>query len=214
MMKITNTAGPAGDDAVWEAARVAGAAQGLTLEQRRLRFLRHVRESLGPTQFQHVTAHCEHVARTAVQLAYLMGLDHEQVETIRAAALLHDLGKALVDDAVLAKPGPLSASERDAIDRHAEDGARLCDLLHAPEEVIQAVRHHHTRHDSGDVPLPARIVSVADALVTMTSDRPYSAARRFSEALTELRLGRGTQFDPGAVVAAHILGAGAMARAA
>lgn len=214
MMKIGISAPEAGPEVVWGAARKAAELPGLSLDQRRQRFLRCVRDALGPAQFQHVTAHCEHVSRTAVQLAHLMGLGPGEVETIRAAGLLHDLGKALVPDAMLAKPGPLSASEREVLDRHAADGAAICQLLGADPDVVEAVRLHHTRHDRNEAPLAARIVSVADALVTMTSDRPYSAARSFSEALSELRLGRGTQFDPSAVVAAHILGASAMAKAA
>jgi putative nucleotidyltransferase with HDIG domain len=214
MKEVGETSAGVPADAVWDTARRIGALPGLNIEQRRQRFLRGLRETLGPVQFQHLTAHCEEVSRTAVRLAHLMGLPPEQVEVIRQAGLLHDLGKALIPDDLLAKPGPLSPAEREALGHHADQGARLCEALGARAGVVDAVRHHHTRHDAGDAPITAAVVCVADALAAMTSDRPYSAARSYSEALAELRQGRGTQFEPHAVVAAHILGAGAMARAA
>jgi putative nucleotidyltransferase with HDIG domain len=213
-IRTTDTARSALNRAVWDAAAAVGAQVGLSLEQRRSRFLRALRRTMGPAQFQHLTAHCEEVSRVAANLARLMCLGEAAVGRVRLVGLVHDLGKALVADEVLGKVGPLTPAEREVLGRHAEQGARLCRRIGADEEIADAVRHHHTRYDANEAPLLAQIVCVADALVTMTSDRPYSAARSFSEALAELRLGRGSQFNPEAVTAAHVYGATAMARAA
>lgn len=198
---------------VWRAAKAAGAA-GAGLEQRRAAFLKRVAELLGPTQLEHITAHSERVAEAAAGIARLLHLSPAEVERVRLAGLLHDIGKAAIPDDLLAKPGPLSKRERRLMDRHAEMGARICEALGADEVVVEMVRYHHARYDGdagpaegGRVPLGARVVCVADALVTMTSDRSYSKARSYTEALAELRRGRATLFDPQAVVAAHILGA-------
>jgi putative nucleotidyltransferase with HDIG domain len=216
MLKIRISAGDAHAhrERVWHAAAAAGRLQGLNTEQKRSRFLRTIRESLGPAQFQHATGHCEEVARVAARLASLMQMDADEVGRVRLAGLLHDLGKVVVPEAILAKPGPLSRREREVMTRHAEDGGALSALLGADEETAAAVRHHHTRFDVAATSLAAQVVCVADAVVTMTSDRPYSAARSYTDALVELRLSRATMFNPEAVVAAHVLGAAAMARAA
>src|SRR5689334_3925493 len=121
---MTQISTPPGDtgaqtERVWQAAAEAGAAEAGNLERRRSRFLRLIREALGPAQFQHTTGHCEEVSRIAGRLATLMGLDSAQVALVRLAGLLHDIGKALVPDRLLAKPGPLSRPEREWMNRHA-----------------------------------------------------------------------------------------------
>lgn len=205
---------------VWKAAKTARDA-GTTLEQRRAAFLARVSELLGPTQLQHITEHSEQVAEAAAGLARLLHLAPAEVERVRLAGLLHDIGKAAIPDNLLAKPGPLSRRERKLMDKHAEMGARICAALGADDVVTEMVRYHHARYDDpapsaegGRVPLGARVVCVADALVTMTSNRSYSRARSYTDALAELRRGRSTLFDPQAVVAAHILGATSMSKAA
>jgi putative two-component system response regulator len=194
------------------AARVGG-EPGLNLEQRRSRFLRKVAPSLGPAQLEHITLHCEHVARTAARLAALMRVAPEQAERVRLVGLLHDIGKSLAPEHLLARPGPLTDRERALLAHHAEQGATLCALMGAPSEITLAIGSHHALPEQGP-PIASRIVRVADALVVMTSGRAYSAPRTFTAALAELRRGRGTQFDPDVVVAAHILGASVMALAA
>ncbi len=200
---------------VWDAARRVAAIPGLNLERRRSRLLRQLLPFLGPAQLEHITLHCEYVARTASRLAGLMRIPAAEVERTRLTGLLHDIGKAMAPDRLLARAGPLTDAERQTVSRHASQGARLCELLGAPTPIVDAVTHHHGRFDA-DVcpPLVARIVQVADALVVMTTGRSYSAARSFAEALAELRRGRGRAFDPDAVVAAHIHGASIMALAA
>lgn len=204
---------PAGE--ILDIARRVGAIPDLTTEARRARFLRAATPLLGPAQIEHITLHCEHVARTAARLAGLMRALPWEVERARLVGLLHDLGKALIPDEMLGRPGPLSEGERRRLSRHADEGALLCECLGAPEEVVRAVALHHCRFDEApDAPRAAYIVGVADALVVMTTGRAYSAARTYSQALAELRRQRGGQFEPGVVVAAHILGASTMALAA
>lgn len=206
---------------VWKAAKAAGAEAELGVEARRGLFIGRIEPLLGPTQLEHITAHSERVAEVAAELAQLLQMSLAEIERIRLAGLLHDIGKCAIPDEILAKAGPLTKRERRLIDQHAEMGARICRALGADDTLIDTVRHHHARFDDspevgrgGRVLLGARVVGAADALVTITSDRAYSRARSYAEALAELRRGRGTAFDPQVVVAAHILGAGAMARAA
>jgi putative nucleotidyltransferase with HDIG domain len=204
---------PAGE--ILDIARRVGAIPGLTTEAKRARFLRAVAPVLGPAQIEHITLHCEHVARTAARLAGLMRALPWEVERARLVGLLHDLGKALIPDELLARSGPLNGEERARLSRHAAEGARLCECLGVPDDIARAVAMHHARFDEApDAPRAAHIVSVADALVVMTTGRAYSVARTYSQALAELRRQRCGQFEPGVVVAAHILGASTMALAA
>ena len=201
-----------GEGLVHGAARRAGSIPSLTLAQRRSRFLRALAPHMGAWQLEHLTIHCEQVGRAAGRIAALMRLPAHEVEQVRMAGLLHDIGKALVPDAVLGREGPLNVEERRILDRHDEDGAVVCGLLGAPPAIVEAVRFHHRR--AVESPVAARIIRVADALSVMTTGRCYSAARTYTQALAELRDGRGGDFDPDAVVAAHILGASVMALAA
>jgi HD-GYP domain-containing protein (c-di-GMP phosphodiesterase class II) len=128
---------------------------------------------------------------------------------VRAAGILHDIGKLGIADAILHKPGRLDDQEWAEIERHPELGSRI--LEHANLRDIAAwVLHHHERVDgtgypralAGDeIPLEARILAVADAYEAMTSDRPYRAALPLAVAREELRRGAGRQFD-GEVVSA------------
>ena len=208
---------PAGqtEGLVWDAARRVAAIPGLNLERRRSRLLRTLLPHLGPAQLEHITLHCEHVARTAARLAGLMRLAAAQAERVRLIGLMHDIGKALAPDRLLGRAGPLTEDERGWLARHAAHGAGLCEVLGAPADVVESVAAHHERFDGPACPpLGARIVHVADAMVVMTTGRAYSAPRTFSAALAELRRGRGAAFDPDVVVAAHIHGASVMALAA
>lgn len=193
-----------------EAAAIA--TSGRSPVDKRADFLSRAAHSLGPVQREHITTHSEEVSSVAADLAQLLQLSAREIEHVRTAALLHDLGKAAIPDVLLAKPGPLTPTERLVMDRHSSIGAELCEALGIDPEVARTVRHHHTRFDASHAaPAAARIIAVADAMVTMTSARPYSAARSYADALAELRRCRGTIFDPKAVVAAHILGASSMA---
>jgi diguanylate cyclase (GGDEF)-like protein len=148
-------------------------------------------------------AHSARVGAYAADLASRIGLDGDQVEELRIAGLLHDIGKVGISDAVLYKPGPLTDSEWDEMRRHPEIGANL--LVHPDlAQVRHWVLHHHERLDGkgyphglcGDeIPIEALILGIADAYEAMTADRPYRPALPGEAARAELVSGRGTQFD-------------------
>jgi diguanylate cyclase (GGDEF)-like protein/putative nucleotidyltransferase with HDIG domain len=153
--------------------------------------------------------HSQTVGRYAEEIARTLLLPEPHVERIRAAGVLHDIGKLGVADSVLKKPGKLTDEEWAEMRRHPELGARILD--HANLRDISAwVLAHHERVDgrgyphglAGDViPLEARILAVADAYEAMTADRAYRAALSHDAAQQELRDGSGTQFDPEVVEA-------------
>src|SRR5687767_5123753 len=155
--------------------------------------------------------HSKRVARYAVQLGEALGLPAKEVETIRLAARVHDLGKIGVPDHVLRKPGPLTAEEWELMERHVQIGydilARFADFKDCRELVLM----HHERADGAGYPNAvnerdnpegyrllrgAQIIAVADALDAMTSDRPYRSALTLDEAMREFRRHRGQQWLP------------------
>jgi diguanylate cyclase (GGDEF)-like protein/putative nucleotidyltransferase with HDIG domain len=153
--------------------------------------------------------HSETVGRYAERIAHQLGLRPDQIERVRVAGVLHDIGKLGISDAVLLKPGCLEPHEWQEIRRHPELGARI--LEHANlRDVASWVLSHHERLDGGgypralageSIPLEGRILAVADAYEAMTTDRPYRRALTAAQARAELRLGAGTQFDPRVVAA-------------
>ena len=159
---------------------------------------------------EYTEGHSLRVAEYAAGIASSQRLPHGLAEQIRTASLLHDLGKVGVRDSVLAKPGGLNGSEWDAMRQHPILGWKILEPLGFLADEAQVVRHHHEHLDGtgypdglkGDaIPLGARIIAVADAFDAMTTRRPYRPARRWCEAVAELRRCAGTQFDPGAVTA-------------
>jgi HD-GYP domain-containing protein (c-di-GMP phosphodiesterase class II) len=119
--------------------------------------------------------------------------------------VLHDVGKIGIPEAILLKPGPLTADEWTILRRHPEIGADICRPLGLSRTLMPVVRHHHERWDGtgypdrlrGDqTPLGARVVGLVDAFDAMTHDRPYRPARSSAEALEEIRSQAGRQFDP------------------
>ena len=148
-----------------------------------------------------------------------MRMPRADLVRLRVAGLLHDLGKLLTPEELLAKPGRLTARERRLVDRHAPDGAEMALLLGVDRRTAEFIRHHHTwfaatrergsGHGRG-VPLGARVLTVVDAFVTMLGARSYQTVRPPAEALAELRRFRATQFDPRVVDAARqVIRAGA-----
>ncbi|HZO63161.1 MAG TPA: diguanylate cyclase, partial [Gaiellaceae bacterium] len=145
------------------------------------------------------------VRRVAVALGRSLGYRQEELEAIEVGAMLHDIGKLRVPDRILTKPGPLTESEWAEVKRHPVEADRLLAEAELHPFVRQIVRSSHERIDgtgypdglSGEqIPLPARIVLVADAFDALASDRPYRPARRLPEAIAELRANAGTQFCP------------------
>jgi len=150
--------------------------------------------------------HTRRVGRTAAVLAEAIGLPAAEVELIRRAAPLHDIGKIGVPDGILLKPGPLSAVEFETMKSHTVIGARILSgsrvpLLQLAEQI--ALTHHERWDGTGyprslageEIPLGGRIVAVADAFDAMTSDRPYRKALAWEEVWNLLWAGAGTQWD-------------------
>ncbi len=149
--------------------------------------------------------HSRRVADLSLIVARQLGIKGEDLLDIERAAILHDIGKIVVLDAVLSKPGPLDPDEWLAIRRHPDVGYHLvCDVPFL-RRAAEIVRSHHERFDGagyprglkGDgIPLGARIFAVVDTYDAMTSDRPYRLACSHRQALEEIRRHAGTQFDP------------------
>ncbi len=149
--------------------------------------------------------HTERVAAIARAIAGRMGLSEKELYIIEMGALLHDVGKIGVTDATLRKPGPLDDGEYQEIREHPAKGRHILSNIAFLEGAIPCVLHHHERYDGSgypehlagaDIPLPGRIISVADAFDAMTRDRPYRKAMPSRRALAELERGAGKQFDP------------------
>lgn len=153
--------------------------------------------------------HAIAVAACADQLAGELALENELRRTVVEGALLHDVGKLLVDESILEKPGPLTADERRQINLHPLEGERIV-RWSVDAGVADVVRTHHERWDgrgyphglaADEIPMAARVVAVADAYLAMLEERPYRAPRSQTAALRELQDGAGTQFDPSCVAA-------------
>jgi len=154
--------------------------------------------------------HSERVTAYALRLGRALGLRREALEDLRRGALLHDLGKIGIPDAVLRKPGPLTEEEQALMRTHPLIGDRILEGLPALQGARGVVRHHHERFDGRgypeglqgeEIPLLARIFAVVDAYDAMTSHRPYRRALDPEEALAEIAREAGRQFDPRVVSA-------------
>lgn len=152
-------------------------------------------------------AHLERMARYSGVIAEAIGLPQEEARMIEAAAPLHDIGKISIPDAILNKPGPLSAEEMAVMREHPRRGFEV--LRGSPSRFVQlgaeiALRHHERWDGSGypdglageAIPLSARIVALADVLDALTTVRPYKAAWSLDDTVTYLREQRGKMFDP------------------
>jgi diguanylate cyclase (GGDEF)-like protein len=149
-------------------------------------------------------SHAESVALAAAT-AEALGLSPDEIENVRHASELHDVGKVAIPDAILGKPGPLSEEEWGFVRRHTVIGERIILAAPALSRVAALVRASHERWDGAGypdglegeaIPVGARIVAVADAFAAMIAGRPYRRARTAEEALAELQRAAGTQFDP------------------
>ena len=159
---------------------------------------------------QYTAGHSERVSAMSVAVGTQLGLAGLELETVRLGALLHDIGKIGVSDAVLHKPGPLTPAEFEMIKEHPVTGARILRSVAFLAPHLPIVELHHERPDgkgyphglrADEIPLHARIVHVVDAFDAMTSARAYRPAWSTTEALQELWRCAGTQFDAEAVQA-------------
>jgi len=154
--------------------------------------------------------HSQRVSHYAEGIARALDLEAGDVARIRLAGMLHDVGKIGIPDAILTKPGALSAEEIVVIHQHPAIGERMLANVPFLHDILPAIRHHHERWDGRGYPdgLPgpaippdAAVLAVADAFDAMTSNRNYRLALSVSDARLRLHEGAGTQFDPDAVAA-------------
>jgi len=160
--------------------------------------------------------HSERVTNYAIAIAKEMGLQEKDIEILRIAALLHDVGKIGTLDVILDKPGRLNAEEFNLVKMHTVKGEQILKPIKQLQDILPIIRHHHERIDGNgypdrlkgeEIPLYARILHIADSFDSMTADRPYRPAPGIEYAISELKKYSGTQFDPKVVEAfLNILG--------
>jgi HD-GYP domain-containing protein (c-di-GMP phosphodiesterase class II) len=145
------------------------------------------------------------IAGAAIELALGLGLPDSEIERIRVASLLHDLGKLAIPEEILTKPGELNDPEWRIVSEHPKIGQVILEQAGALRDAATIVLHHHEWYDGRgyphglageEIPVGARIVAIADAYEAMVAGRPYRAAVTHEEALRELRRHGGMQFDP------------------
>jgi HD-GYP domain-containing protein (c-di-GMP phosphodiesterase class II) len=154
--------------------------------------------------------HSTNVGEYSAAIGRQLGRDDDEIGLLRMAGILHDVGKVVVPDRILRKAGPLTEEEFESIKPFPAAGAELVGRIEGMEPILPWIRHSHERIDGngypdglkGDaIPLGARILHVADAYDSMTSKRTYRPAMSLHQALSELRAGAGSQFDPDCVAA-------------
>ncbi len=159
---------------------------------------------------RYTAGHSERVCRFSVLLARELGLSEKEVEVVKHAALLHDIGKIGMPEKILRKEGGLTAAEFGLVQDHPSVGAQILSPVRSFARCLAGVRHHHERYDGmgypdglkGDeIPMGARIILIADTFDSITSDRSYRRARSVEYAVRQLRANAGTQFDPRCVEA-------------
>lgn len=152
--------------------------------------------------------HSRRVAKMTVGFARYMGLEGEMIEKLQYGALLHDIGKIGIADAILNKPAPLSNQEYNLIKQHPLKGLKILAPMEPDETIISIIKHHHEWYNGNGypdglkgeaIPFAARLVSIVDAWDAMTSDRSYRQKLSLKQTIREFQLGSGKQFDPNLV---------------
>jgi putative two-component system response regulator len=140
--------------------------------------------------------HCERLGQMSVRLGERLGLSDEQLTALRRGAILHDLGKVGIPDAILLKPGPLTVDEWEIMKGHVEIGVEICSPLRSLRPVLPLIRHHHERYDGSGypdglngekIPLIARVFQVVDVYDALRYDRCYRKALSNEEAISILQ---------------------------
>jgi diguanylate cyclase (GGDEF)-like protein/putative nucleotidyltransferase with HDIG domain len=154
---------------------------------------------------QYTHGHSQKVSAYAVTIAQALQLGASETEEIRLAALLHDIGKVGIPEAILNKSGPLDIPEWETMKTHTDLGAKILEPLQAMSRIREMVRHHHEFYDGSGypdrldgerIPYGARVIAIADAYDTITSERTYKKARTPEDAFAELERCASNQFDP------------------
>jgi diguanylate cyclase (GGDEF)-like protein len=158
----------------------------------------HSRSSFDKDRSRNIVEDCLDMAR-------VLRLDEATANRLEICALLHDIGKVNISDAILAKPGSLTAEEWEIIRTHPMLGAEIATRIPKLASCVGGILHHHERFDGTgypdglkgeDIPLEARILAIADAFAAMTSHKPYSRTLTHEQGLQEIERCAGTQFDP------------------
>lgn len=154
--------------------------------------------------------HSDHATQLALQVAHDLGFTQEQITSLSIGGPIHDLGKIVVPDEILRKPGTLTPDERRSMEEHPVMGAAITAAVTDYDTVVELVRHHHERFDGDGYPgrlrgpevsTSTRLFTLADAYSAMTTDRPYRKGLSAERAIDEIMKGRGAQFDPDLAVA-------------
>jgi putative nucleotidyltransferase with HDIG domain len=156
----------------------------------------------------YTAGHSQRVRRASLAIGRELRLSPKQLGALATAALFHDIGKIGMPDSILTKPGRLDPDEAATMREHVTRGAEIISRISSLKDSVPAIRHHHERWDglgypdglSGtEIPIEAAIIAIADAWDAMTTDRPYSAALDMGEAILQIHVGRGMQFNPAVV---------------
>jgi putative nucleotidyltransferase with HDIG domain len=156
----------------------------------------------------YTAGHSERVADYSVRMAKKLGLNEGAVETIKRAALLHDIGKISISDELLHKKEGLTRDDRNIIQRHEIESVRILEPVEFLKDTLPLILHHHEHFDGSGyphglagerIPLGARIIVIADSFDAMTSGRGYNKPLSTQEAVAALKKGSGSQFDPGLI---------------
>jgi putative two-component system response regulator len=140
----------------------------------------------------HTQGHCERLAELSARLGEFVGLEGSQIQALRRAGIVHDIGKVAVPDHVLLKPGPLTAEERELVQRHPVVGEGICAPLKSFQLVLPIIRHHHEKLDGSGypdglkgraIPVTARVLQIVDVYDALITARPYKIAMPPAQAL-------------------------------
>ena len=154
---------------------------------------------------KYTAGHSQRVADVACRLARHLGWGDEPLEELRLGAVLHDIGKIGINDAIINKPGKLTEEEMEAVRQHPLIGARIIGAIPGSEELVRVILHHHERHDGSgyptgmagpNIPEAARIVAIADVYDALASARSYRPAFPPHQVIAMMAQGRGSLFDP------------------
>jgi len=161
----------------------------------------------------YTAGHSKRVAKYAVLIAKAMGVSNNQIEELREACMLHDIGKISTPDSVLLKPEHLDDLEYEIIKEHVVVSYEILKEIDIYKDIAEIIKYHHERYDGkgypygikgNEIPLLSQIITVADAFDAMTTDRIYKVKKSVSEALAELQKYSGTQFNPKIVSVASV----------